>query len=247
MMKMALSMVDESSNSATYSDMSAIYSELSRLKSDNQKINYLENIVGSLSSPSKMPCYSYSIPAIYCKTGSRLRKIKGSTCASCYALKGRYIFPNVLNAMKKRFNSLANLDIWKNAMIELIKLKYYSGKKKSFDIKYFRWHDSGDIQSIDHLKAINDIAIALPYIKFWLPTREYAIVQAFIDSKNIKAPNLIIRISAHMIGKSAPNMGLPTSTVDAGIGQKCLAPKQDNQCLKCRACWKADNVDYTKH
>ena len=32
-------------------------------------------IVGGLSSPSKMPCHGYSIPAQKCMTGSKLRNV----------------------------------------------------------------------------------------------------------------------------------------------------------------------------
>ena len=49
-----------------------------------------KKITGSLTRTSKMPGLSYSLPAWECKTGSKLRKIKGSVCASCYALKGNY-------------------------------------------------------------------------------------------------------------------------------------------------------------
>jgi hypothetical protein len=52
-------------------------------------------ITGGLSRPSKMPGYAYNLPAIHCKTGSKLAAIPGTTCHGCYALKGRYRFPNV--------------------------------------------------------------------------------------------------------------------------------------------------------
>jgi hypothetical protein len=45
------------------------------------------NIVGKLSKTSKMPCYSYNLPATRCITGSKMAKIKGTTCYDCYALK----------------------------------------------------------------------------------------------------------------------------------------------------------------
>ena len=65
-----------------------------------------EAVAGKLSTPSKMPGYAYGIPAKHCPVGSALVKIKGSVCSSCYALKGRYVFPNVQNAQKIRFDSL---------------------------------------------------------------------------------------------------------------------------------------------
>jgi hypothetical protein len=74
-------------------------------------------ITGGLSKPSKMPGYSYNLPAIHCKTGAKLAKIKGTTCYGCYALKGRYRFPNVMDAMMRR---LASIDkpAWTRTMAE---------------------------------------------------------------------------------------------------------------------------------
>ena len=60
------------------------------------------NTIGGLSSPSKMPCYSYSLPAKACKVGSKLAKLPGTTCHGCYALKGFYMMPNVKAAMDRR-------------------------------------------------------------------------------------------------------------------------------------------------
>ena len=54
------------------------------------KVKEAAAITGSMTRTSKMPGLSYSLPAWECKTGSKLRKIKGSVCASCYALKGNY-------------------------------------------------------------------------------------------------------------------------------------------------------------
>ena len=57
-------------------------------------------ITHTLSCPSKMPGWSYGLPAKECKTGSKLRLVKGSTCYNCYALKGCYVFPVVKEAQK---------------------------------------------------------------------------------------------------------------------------------------------------
>jgi len=96
-------------------------------------------ITGGLSKPSKMPGPAYNLPAIRCKTGSKLRKIKNSVCSGCYALKGRYVFRNVQNALERRYQSLDH-EQWTEAMTVLVK-----------DHPWFRWHDSGDVRDIDHL------------------------------------------------------------------------------------------------
>jgi len=119
-------------------------------------------LVGGLAKPSKMPGWAYGIPAKECKTGKKLRKIKGSTCFGCYALKGCYVFPIVQDAQYRRLNSIKNIK-WVEAMALLI------NSKKS---KIFRWHDSGDIQSLKHLAKIYKVAKLTPDILHWLPTRE---------------------------------------------------------------------------
>lgn len=197
-----------------------------------------------------MPGYGYSLPATECKRGSILRNIKNSVCSGCYALKNRYMFTNVQNAMHKRLQALlADTDRWQLLITELISRKEKSG--------YFRWHDSGDLQNEAHLSAINNVAFALPHIKFWIPTRELDIVKSWVKTNNV-APNLIIRLSANIIGQSLrrpsiPSPNITTSSVGAtqhhSDNVNCPAPQQDNQCKNCRACWdtSVSNVNYTPH
>jgi hypothetical protein len=63
-------------------------------------------LVGGLSKPSKMPGWAYGLPAKECKTGSRLVKVKGSTCEGCYALKGCYVFKVVQEAQYRRLAAI---------------------------------------------------------------------------------------------------------------------------------------------
>ena len=131
-------------------------------------------ITGRLSKPAKMPCFAYNLPALECITGAKLRKIAGSVCAGCYALKGHYIqYAKVIfPAMYKRLESLTN-PLWIEAMAYLIN----NQTGKGIDPRYFRWHDSGDIQSVKHLRQIAQVCELTPTIKHWLPTREYKIVK----------------------------------------------------------------------
>ena len=63
-------------------------------------------ICGSLSNPSKMPGHGYALPAYRCRLGSFLQQIPKAICFHCYALRGRYAFPNVKAAMERRLGSL---------------------------------------------------------------------------------------------------------------------------------------------
>ena len=191
-------------------------------------------ITGGLSKPSKMPGPAYNLPASRCITGAKLAKVAGSVCAGCYALKGRYRFGNVQAALARRLESL-NHPKWVDAMVVLI-----TGEK------FFRWHDSGDIQSPEHLKAIFEVCKRTPATKHWMPTREARFLK--LMDPDIIPTNLIIRMSSHMIDQQPVKFWPWTSTVSTG-GKTCPAADQGNQCKDCRACWdrSVSNVTYPKH
>ena len=191
-------------------------------------------LVGGLSKPSKRPGGAYGLPAKECKTGSKLVKVEGSTCHGCYALKGCYVFKVVQEAQYRRLASVKH-ELWTAAMALLI------NSKKS---KYFRWHDSGDVQDEEHLLKIFAVCKLTPSVKHWMPTRE-AWVKRFLP---LKPHNLIIRFSAPMVDQEAPSSWPHTSTVVTS-GRTCPAPTQDNECKDCRACWDptVKNVAYGQH
>ena len=195
----------------------------------------LNKITGGLSKPSKMPGPAYNLPAAACITGSKLAKIKGSVCEGCYALKGRYRFNNVQAALKRRLAAIETPE-WVDAMVQLIKPH-----------KEFRWHDSGDIQSLEHLQNIFRICRRTPETSHWLPTREAQILK-LITPADVPS-NLIIRMSSHMIDQGPVNFWPWTSTVTSKGGASCPAPKQGGKCGDCRQCWDpaVKVVSYGKH
>ena len=198
-------------------------------------IKEAQAITHTLSKPGKMPGFAYSIPAHECKTGTKLRGVVNSTCFKCYAyMRGRYKFNNVIDAQYKRFKSLTH-PLWVEAMAAQINSK---------KVKYFRWHDSGDVQNLDHLNKIFEVCKLTPDVKHWLPTRE-----AWTKDHLASCPdNLIIRFSATMIDQEAPVSWPHTSTVVTS-GRTCPAPEQGNKCKDCRACWDKDvkNIAYGEH
>jgi len=213
------------------------------------KVSELAALVGGLSEPSKMPGFAYGIPAQACKLGAILRKKKGSVCFSCYAFKGCYVFRVVKEAQARRLKILlSDMFAWKRAMVSLLEKKY---RRKTGDERVFRFHDSGDIQSVEHLSAIVEIANLLPSIKFWLPTRERKMVTEWLSSGKSFPANLVVRISAAMVGQETGPLpdGTLGSTVGANTGHACPARNQGNACGDCRACWnpKVKSVDYPLH
>jgi hypothetical protein len=200
-----------------------------------------------LSKASKMPCESFSLPAQACKTGAKLAKIKGSVCNGCYALKGNYHYPNVKAPREHNLDLVTNGDLakWSADMVNMINSSNTSG--------FFRWHDSGDVQSYSHLLAIIGIAHQLPAIRFWLPTKEKALLNQLKRDGVTVPDNLAIRLSMAMIDQPPSNSTWPlTSTVHKtaeAFGVECDAYTRGGKCLTCRKCWDASvpNVSYPKH
>jgi hypothetical protein len=191
-------------------------------------------LVGGLSKPSKMPGWSIGIPAKECKTGKKLRQIKNSVCEGCYALKGCYVFAVVQAAQYKRLEAIQHPD-WVLAMATLI-------NSKKPDV--FRWHDSGDVQDVQHLEKIFEVCRLTPSKRHWMPTRE-----AWIKDHMHKAPaNLVVRFSSPMIDQGPVKSWANTSTVSTK-SRSCPAPDNNNECGDCRACWDplVKNIEYGKH
>ena len=194
-------------------------------------------ITGGLSKPSKMPGPAHNLPANRCITGAKLVKVPGAVCAGCYALKGRYRFKNVQDALNRRLKALED-PRWVEAMGTLV-----TGHA------HFRWHDSGDIQSLEHLKNIFEVCKLTPETAHWLPTREARFlkdIQPEVVPKNLK-----IVLSDHMVDQEKPaSWWAFTSGVTTDAAQiTCPAPKQNNECKSCRACWDTSvkRVVYGKH
>ena len=193
-----------------------------------------------------MPGPGFSLPVEACRTGARLRDVADSVCSQCYAARGRFFTHRVRRSLDERLRRLDD-PRWVEAMAHLI-------ERRANRSGYFRWHDSGDIQSTMHLERILDVCGRTPSIKHWLPTREYDIVASLIRNGRGLPDNLTIRLSAHLIDGDAPSVeGLPVSTVTregiarpAGI-HKCPQPSRGtHSCGDCRACWDRDVpwVDY---
>ena len=192
-----------------------------------------ERITGGLSAPGKMPEGSYNIPASACQTGQILAKVEGTPCSGCYALKNRYRMPIQKAAMERRLKSVTH-PRWVEAMTGVVKKK-----------KHFRWHDSGDIQSVQHLINIFEVCKNTPATKHWLPTQE----RKYLPINWSHPKNLVIRLSnAKNNSKPGKAWSHWSTVVDKGY-HSCPAQSQGNVCGTCRACWdpKVKHVTYPKH
>ena len=194
-----------------------------------------------LARTSKMPGYSISTPATDCITGQKLRKVEGSVCSKCYAMKGTYMFSNVKPALEKRQEFMQSAK-WVEIMVEAI------NKTRS---PYFRWFDSGDVQSVKHAQQILEVVELTPSKFHWIPTKEKKIWRDALAGRMVPN-NAVLRLSAAMIDGAPPKSFYNTSTVHKNKkpeGHVCPAPTQGNKCGECRACWNPEilNVSYAAH
>ena len=224
-------------------------------------------VIGGLSNPSKMLGFSFGLPALdTCKVGSIMRKIQGSTCYDCYALKGSYkMYKDVEVAQHRRLSLLpasddVNSEEW-DMWIEAMCTSIPSGT--SVNASYFRWHDAGDTHRAVYAEAIVEVAIRRPSTQYWIPTRESKLWGSIRTLYGSRWPsNLSVRVSAPMVGMhkfQAPH-NLPTSLVHtdevAPGAYKCPAPSQGGKCdgrkeggIMCTACFnpKVQTVSYGQH
>jgi hypothetical protein len=224
-------------------------------------------IIGGLSNPAKMPSSSWSIPAEYCKLGSKLRKLPGTTCSNCYACKGAYRFPGTVKAMARRYSILQEALSSKyasasfiaafarvlNAKLENCNKRLANNLPIGNDCHFFRWHDSGDIQSVAHLALIVGIAERTPSVSHWLPTREVGMVKAYLAAGGRIPRNLTLRVSVTHVDRcpSSAHYTLaihPQITLSAVHGKQqangfaCMAPEREGECGICRMCWSSNYV-----
>jgi hypothetical protein len=211
-------------------------------------------VCGTLTQTSKMPCKSYSLPTEACITGFKMSQMAGSICSSCYANNGFYrVYANTIKpAQFSRLDSI-NDSNWVSGMVTMIS-----------DDEYFRWHDSGDLQSVEHLEKIVQVASSTPTCMHWLPTREYSIIKDYIrkHGRDSIPNNLKIRLSAMYPDKKVvipvSLQGIANVTVsnvhtslvtlvNNDLGNACKASDQGGECRDCRLCWSDATVSYLMH
>lgn len=192
-----------------------------------------------LSSPSKMPCVGFNLPALkFCPAATiLLKKAKDNLdkliCSSCYACKGFYQFANTKQALQNKadfvLSSLRqdNGKTFIKAMASQIFKKYYNkdGTRKTLkniNTKLFRVHDSGDLFSVAYIKAWKQICQIFPTIRFWFPTREWIRESQMDALKELASlPNVSLKPSALEIDQPAPKIeGLDAGTAVYSCAEK---------------------------
>jgi len=160
---------------------------------------------GGFSTPGKMLNQTYSLPTHMCKVGGRLREVPGSVCYNCYAHpKGNIGFTyganNVQRHLLRNYAALKrDPSLWASALAH----KIPSVAPQPFGD--FRWHDSGDVDSPEHLAYMIAIAEKNPDIFNWIPTREWGSVRRVMGARGSLPPNLALRLSIPHIDQTLDN------------------------------------------
>ena len=202
---------------------------------------------------------TWSIPPDTCHVGSTLREIEGSTCFNCYDFASYKMYPSV------RVGRTNNLELYRAAKSadmlpefgealakQIENISANKAKREEPGSSLHRWFTGGDLQDIEMLRMFVYVANLLPNMRFWLPTREAAIVRKYLASNPAGFPgNLIVRISSAMVDGAPLTSFDHTSTVhtEENEGHACPAYQQGGNCQDCTACWDKSvvNVSYKAH
>jgi hypothetical protein len=160
----------------------------------------------------------------------------GDDAAACYAQRGFYL----LQTRKYR----AQLDILRDdplafsAMLQMELAKLKSGS-------VFRFHTSGDIDSVEHVGIIRDAVLSRSDVTFYLYTRSWMLddLREAIERELFPLDNLFVWASTDYTMPAAPD-GWREATVvqnhDDARGPIC--PEQTGKrksCSDCGLCWNA--------
>jgi hypothetical protein len=210
-----------------------------------------------LSKAGKMPCPSFSTPALRACPGAidpETKTLK-PVCKSCYATKGTYQYPSVKKLREDNLKATENPD-FVSTMVSLI---------NNGGNRYFRWFDSGDIHSELMLAKVTEVCKETPEVKHWIPTKSRELFSSELWAKLESLPNVRVRYSSPSIDGSFESLkhgsvaykslerikttsnfiaGLKPSNFlflcPVGLTKASKLAKERKSCEDCRACWSKD-------
>lgn len=175
--------------------------------------------------------YSLNLPAgATCDRNAPCCKIDPKTGkASCYALKGRYIFPHVTNCYWE------NLKVWKKSPAQAFQdiISQIHPKKAGI----CRIHASGDIPDYQYLTMLYGLAFARPNVRFVLFTKRYNYVNTWMEEYRGFPPNLTVIFSEWKDFPMWNPYHFPVAKVDSSISTCPAQLDKTVTCSKCLKCW----------
>lgn len=155
---------------------------------------------------------------------------------ACYAGKGFYVL--------QRAKYAAQLDLLREdpeafgAMLRMELAKLPSGA-------IFRFHTSGDIESLEHVRIIREAITSRPDVKFYLYTRSWMIpdLRDAIERELFPLPNLHVWASTDATMPAAPDGWRVATIAEDGVKPSGpICPEQTGKrksCTDCGLCWNA--------
>lgn len=182
--------------------------------------------------------YAINLPAI--KTCR-----KDTPCAKlCYATKGNFLYPCVKNLYEE--NMRAFLEDSTQAENDINSQLPKEG--------FVRVHASGDFMNRDYFDMIVRIAKQNKKVRFMAFTKQYEIINSYLDEGNKLPANLKILFSGWYGLEMDNPHNLPTAYVELrkeeDIRIKKSAMPCSGACYQCFACWnvkKGQQVLFTQH
>jgi hypothetical protein len=183
-----------------------------------------------LSKTRKMPCLSWSLPALTTCPGSRQKDGElVDACKGCYATTGFYLMP-VVQQVREHNREDWKRERWIFDMVEALKGE-----------AYFRWFDSGDIYCVALALKIFDVVQCTPDTKHWLPTRSHKIPKIRKVLTRLKrCSNIVVRYSADELDRYTKRLHgsvIVSSHSPRKTEYLCPAYTRGGRCGDCRACW----------
>ena len=163
----------------------------------------------------------------------RNRRVKGSICQKCYAVKGCKMYTNLDNVL------LQNGEILQNK-IDVSEIKTST--------IYYRFESHGDLINENHLDNLVRIVENNPQTKFGLWTKHYKITEKYFDTHK-KPNNLQLQYSSLKINKKLDinkfkHCDRIFSVYDKEISKTTDINCGSKDCFNCGLCYNKNNVQY---
>lgn len=198
-----------------------------------------------MSSPSKMPCYSFDLSVKL--SGCAARCIYG-ILKVCYDITNFHTMDwNIArnNLLKRNHNLLESKNFTPVMINELLE----DGDR------WFRFFSAGDFPNIEAMHKIMDVcrSIDIDTKKFWIPTSREDILVEYLETGNTIPENVCIRYSSPVIDDpTMPQLPCITELFEKhGICYSattldkekatCAASITHSSCGRCRDCWDKTN------
>ena len=155
----------------------------------------------------------------------------------CYARHGRFLWKNVKNGLQTNYDVYRTNPEWY--------FDYISAYLKGSAYRFFRFHCSGDIPDAPYLRGIARVAQENPQVAFLCFTKQYEIVNDYLQNGNLFPDNLHMIFSVWGDYPCNNPFRLPVAYVRLKNSACCIPESAipcSGSCASCvnteNSCWK---------